>query len=485
MGRSLSLYNVCGNFRCTRGRRIAISAAVAFTLWSAHRTNARDQWRQYAAPEEAGWSALKLEQCRQFAERSGSAAVFVVYRGHVLAAWGETERRFKCHSVRKSLLSALYGPYVAENRINLDKTLAELNIDDRQTLTSDEKQARIIDLLRARSGVYHPAAKEPRGMKTNRPARGAHAPGEHFWYNNWDFNTLGVIFEQEAGERIFDAFKSRIADRIGMQDLRRRDFSYQLEPSSSIHPAYAFRMSARDLARFGQLFLQQGRWKQRQVIPESWVRQSTTAHSNTERPGDYGYMWWVYSSGGFREGTTLDSLNGLNKFAASGTGGQFVLVVPKAELVFVHRGDTDNGDGVQGGQIWELAEMILDAKTGPATDKPRLQAVSPIRFANAKPAPRQRTEIAIDAAVRNEYAGRYRATDKASRIRTVKLHIYDDRLFAFIPGVTEMELHAEAKDRLFAKSQNVQVSFERDADGRVVRAIVTRRGRPAHCDKVR
>src|SRR5262245_2282587 len=112
-------------------------------------------WREYATPEEAGFSSELLGQAWERAAELRSGAVFVVYRGHVLVAWGEIERRFECHSVRKSLVNALIGRAVAQGALKLDATLGELGIDDLQPLTAREKTARVRDLLRARSGVYH------------------------------------------------------------------------------------------------------------------------------------------------------------------------------------------------------------------------------------------------------------------------------------------------------------------------------------------
>ena len=67
-------------------------------------------------------------------------------------------------------------------------------------------------------------------------------------YNNWDFNTLGTIFERQAGTTIAEAFKRLIAEPLQMEDFDLTDLSY-VGGSKSIHPAYPFRMTARDLAR--------------------------------------------------------------------------------------------------------------------------------------------------------------------------------------------------------------------------------------------
>src|SRR4029434_4997142 len=132
---------------------------------------------------------------------------------------------------------------------------------------------RVIDLLQARSGVYLPAAAEAKEMRDARPARASHAPGTFWYYNNWDFNVLGTIFRQATGEDIFKAIDQRIARPIGMQDYRPKDGVYGLEVYS-VHPAYGFRVSARDLARFGLLYLHRGRWRDKQLIPQSWVEAS-------------------------------------------------------------------------------------------------------------------------------------------------------------------------------------------------------------------
>ncbi|MDX1409770.1 MAG: serine hydrolase, partial [Saprospiraceae bacterium] len=252
-------------------------------------------WMQYATPEEAGWSGDLIEEAWEFADEIGSAAFMLIYDGKVVAQHGDITRRFMCHSVRKSLLSALYGIYVGNGAINLDRTLADLGVDDVHQLTEQEKSATIRDMLKARSGVFHPAAYETEAMKLSRPARGSHPPNTFWYYNNWDFNTSCAILMQHTGKDFFKDFKEKIADPVGMQDFRLSDTYYHLEAEHSQYPAYPFRMSARDLARIGQLFLQQGEWNGQQLLPADWIEESTTPYSyNTRREGQgYAYMWWT------------------------------------------------------------------------------------------------------------------------------------------------------------------------------------------------
>ncbi|MEJ2204151.1 MAG: serine hydrolase [Gemmatimonadota bacterium] len=177
-----------------------------------------ETWMQYVDVQEAGFDPDRLEAARASWEALPSSAFLVIADGAVVASWGEVGRRFMCHSVRKSFLSALYGIYWDRGEIQLNKTLAELGIDDwPDPLLDRERQARILDLLKARSGVFHPAAYA--GRTDSRP-RGSEGPGQYFAYNNWDFNTSAYILMQETGADVFEAFDEYFARPIGMEDWR-------------------------------------------------------------------------------------------------------------------------------------------------------------------------------------------------------------------------------------------------------------------------
>jgi CubicO group peptidase (beta-lactamase class C family) len=248
--------------------------------------------------------------------------------------------------MRKSLLNALYGIYVKEGKINLQSRLVELGIDDKNPgLSDEEKQARVEDLLKSRSGVYHAAAAEIPAMAALRPRRGEHKPGAFWYYNNWDFNALGTIFEQSTKSSIGAAFKELIADPIRMEDFRTADVGSS-RIHQSIHAAYPFRMSSRDLARFGLLYLRGGVWRDRQVIPREWVEVSTKAQSVFDEKGvfgilgGYGYLWWAAVEGKQFPGADLKA----GAFSAQGAGGHYLVVIPAYDLVVVHRTDTDRGE---------------------------------------------------------------------------------------------------------------------------------------------
>ena len=216
--------------------------------------------------------------------------MIVIDDGQLVAEWGYTDKRISAHSVRKSIVSAFYGIAQEKGLLDTRNTLEELGIDDQDPpLSPVERQARLVDLLTSRSGIYHDSVRDDGG---GRPDSGSHAPGTFFYYNNWSFNALGSIFEQKTDSSLGEAFKQWIADPTGMQDFRPKDVKYE-SSSESIHPAYRFWMTARDLARLGVLFQQQGQWNGRQIISPELIDESTATHSDRGNGYGYGYMWWT------------------------------------------------------------------------------------------------------------------------------------------------------------------------------------------------
>lgn len=297
------------------------------------------------SPEAAGYSKEKLAALASFLDQSGSESLLLLHDGKVFFEWGDIRQKRLVHSMRKALLSSLVGISESRGQLDLNATLAQLGIDDVTPLTPAEKQARVVDVLASRSGVYLPAAAESAGMVQERPARHSAAPGERYYYNNWDFNLAGFLFESASGRRIYDAFLTDIARPLGMLDYQgtlgpagEGDGFYQLEPERSRYPAYHFRLTAHDLALYGQLWLQRGQWKGRQLMPESWIDRSTQPISVIEpRWGlAYGLLWDVLVPGPDEPRPS---------FFHTGVGVHMLGVYPKHRLVMVHRVNTEAQEG--------------------------------------------------------------------------------------------------------------------------------------------
>jgi len=314
---------------------------------------------EWVAPESVGWSSEELEAAQEFAQQSGCTAVMALSDGKVFFSRGNIHKNYEVHSMRMPFLSALYGIHISRGEINLNATLEDLNIDDiTPGLTLSEKQARVEHLLMSRSGVYHEAAAEDQAMIDERPARGSHAPDTFFYYNNWDFNALGTIFEQETGEEIFKAFKREIADVLGMVDFSIDNGFYQYEWDKSLHPAYHFKMSVRDMAKFGALYQNNGRWQGLQVIAEEWIDDSTMAFSTMEDTDGlgYGYMWKIIP-----EDSEIGQMIGYPGYYHTIADGYVLVVIPDLKLVIVERYDTDHNWENTEDDAFELSMLIIDA----------------------------------------------------------------------------------------------------------------------------
>lgn len=325
-----------------------------------------------AEPEQMGFSSEKLELLKSHLEQSGASSMLLLVKGEVILDWGNTDHKHTIHSIRKCLLNSLYGIAIYEGLIDTTMTLRELGIEDNEPrLSENELDARIVDLLKSRSGVYHNAAAVSEGMLRGMPERDSYLPGEHFYYNNWDFNVLGTILEQQTGLSIYELFRDQIALPLGMHDYHGKyvsidgedegaelpdtDGFYQYETSKSNYPAYHFRMSARDLALYGQLYLQKGEWEGQQIVPSEWIEVSTYPWSvyNPERGLARGMLWGVILPR--EEG-------GSNSFYHTGTGMHMLGVYPDSELVLVHRVDTENDFDYHPDDLYKMIGLVFNAK---------------------------------------------------------------------------------------------------------------------------
>ena len=264
----------------------------------------------------------------------------MILRGEkVIFEDGPIDLIMNTHSMRKSVLSILYGIAVDKGLIDLDKTLHELAIDEVTPLTEQEKTATIRDLLMFRSGIYLPAAGEHDSQITDRPKRGQHKPNEYFFSNNFDANALGTIFTQETGYQIGIFMDTYLARPLGMQDFNANNVimggPWFWPSKNTLHLQYYMYLSTRDFARIGAMIAQGGRWNGKQIVSQDWIALSTAQHSDlTDNHIKYtvydgaGYLWW------------LDSKNG--RIWTDGYGGHFMLIDPVRDITIIERNFTGN-----------------------------------------------------------------------------------------------------------------------------------------------
>jgi CubicO group peptidase (beta-lactamase class C family) len=320
-------------------------------------------WTPIDEAASARWSRAGLDSVRARLSTLSTTGMMAVVGGRVLLEHGDVQAVSYLASVRKSVLSMLFGIAVANGTVHLDRTLAQLKIDDIGGLTPAEREATVRDLLSARSGVYH-VASNPGDDLASAPSRGSQRRGSYYLYSNWDFNALGTIFEKETGRNIYDALETDLARPLGMEDFDRAIQVKSGDTTRSVHLAYHMNLSTRDMARIGYLMLREGNWAGRQIVPRGWVRESTRAltpvsEMNPERhrggPFGYGYLWWVWD-GPHAAGAYRGAYTGL------GAVGQQIAVLPALDLVVVHKTRPGEGRSVSHRQFLELLDLLVRAR---------------------------------------------------------------------------------------------------------------------------
>jgi CubicO group peptidase (beta-lactamase class C family) len=321
-------------------------------------------------PESVAYSSARLEILRAWLKTLDTKAMLVAYQGRVIFEYGDVSHASKIASVRKSVLSMLYGPYLAKGAIDPGRTVKDLGLQEADPFLPIEEHAQLMHLLTARSGVYLPSGNDE--LDAAAPKRGSEFPGTRMQYNNWDFNAAGTAFEKLTGKGIYEALEQDLARPLGMQDYRASSQG-KVPSSRSVHQEYVMRLSTRDLARLGLLMARHGRWRDRQLIPVEWVRYSTslitpfdrvhpTGLSVRGRPDRWGYgvMWWVWEEAAFPGGVSIGPLQGA--FTAMGAGGQYVTVLPDRGLVVAHTTDIERGPADVGSMAYDtILGMVIEA----------------------------------------------------------------------------------------------------------------------------
>jgi CubicO group peptidase (beta-lactamase class C family) len=177
-------------------------------------------------------------------------------------------------------------------------------------------------------------------------------PGEYFEYNNYNPLLVGMILERATGMSVSRYLQQKVWKPVGME----ADGSWSVDSASSGFEKMESGVNARarDFARFGMLFAEEGNREGKQLISRGWIEVSTRADTSTDPSQDYQYFWWVNTT----EGET-------SHFSARGNYGQYIYVAPEKDLVIVRLGKEE---GDQGYDYWIdlFEELATKLDTPPA-----------------------------------------------------------------------------------------------------------------------
>jgi CubicO group peptidase (beta-lactamase class C family) len=335
---------------------------------------ARDYWPtagwRTAAPQDHGIDPAALAMIEDQVAKAYPQvrSVLIVRHGYLLYEhyWQGLDQTdgHEVRSVTKSVIGALVGIAIAEGKIkSLDQTVGELlaaqlpkdadprfaGVTVQQLLTMTSGLEGDEESLGGDPRVDEATLKSSDWVRHILSRRLEAEPGTHFAYSDDGAHLLSAIVANVSGQstlafaraKLFNplgirtdgAFEPVLSDHIEaatVEAYRRASVAWPVDPQGYHDGAGSLRLPARDMAKFGYLYLNGGRWNGNQLIPGDYVAAATSARGSSPNLSmGYGWLWWVLPEGDH------------NTFSARGYGGQFIYVVPDLDLVTVVTSDPE------------------------------------------------------------------------------------------------------------------------------------------------
>jgi CubicO group peptidase (beta-lactamase class C family) len=336
------------------------------------------QW-QHKAPAEVGMDAAKLNDAIAFmkahesnvardfsdqektfgtllgsvpTERAATNAL-VIRHGYIVAEFGDTTRPDPTYSVAKSMLSTVAGVALERGLIpGLDEPVANVIKDGGY----DSPHNRLItwrNHLQQESewegSMWGKNANfvgaEAFGAGEMKP-REIQAPGAHYEYNDVRINRFALSLLELFKKQVPDVFRDDVMSPIGASSTWKWvpyansyatiDGKRMASVSGGTRWGGGAWISSYDEARFGLLWLRRGKWGNRQIVPESYVKLATTPSAHGP---DYGFLWWLNTTGREWPGSPT------SMFEARGNGGNIISIDPMHDLVVVWRWSSSSSEG--------------------------------------------------------------------------------------------------------------------------------------------
>lgn len=285
-------------------------------------------------------------------ERGGPAGL-VIKNGYIVAQWGDVNRVDMTFSATKSFLSTMTGLAVDNGLIKDVNDKVEDYVWDgtydgehNSKITWDNLLTQSSDWSGTLFGMHDWADRPPKtGGIDDWKNRKLNEPGTFFKYNDVRVNLLAYSLLNVFRKPLPSILKEKIMDPIGASTKWRwygydnsfiniDGFMMQSVSGGGHHGGGIF-ISAIDQARFGLLFLRNGKWKNQQLISEKWINM---AHQSSKPNKDYGYMWWINASKKWADVSA-------NLYYAAGFGGNYIVVDNEHDLVVVTRWIDDSKMG--------------------------------------------------------------------------------------------------------------------------------------------
>jgi len=231
------------------------------------------------------------------------------------------------NSSTKSFVSALFGIAINEGHVSgiADKMLTYFNDMSIKNMSTEKKNIRIEDLLCMRSGLeWNDQIILTEYMNANNAVQYildkpmVAAPNTEWDYNSGSSHLLSAIITRTTGKPAEEYAKNKLFTPLGISK-----YEWEEDKQNINRGGLGLSITPRDMAKFGYLYLNKGKWENVQIIPEDWVSTSTSVHSDTYWSGKFGYHWWIPNN---------------DCFASQGAFGQNIYIYPNKNIVIVYTG---------------------------------------------------------------------------------------------------------------------------------------------------
>lgn len=297
-------------------------------------------------------------------KKRGAPAGMILKNGYVIAQWGDNKRVDMTFSVTKSYLSTMAGLALDEHLINSLNDKVGQYVWNGKFAGKHNAKVTWAHLLTQSSdwygqlwGGYDWADRPPKtGNIDDWQRRKLHEPGTYFEYNDVRVNLLAYSLLQVWRKPLPQVLKEKVMDKIGASSTWRW-FGYDnswvnvdgnkvQSVSGGGHSGGGLFINTEDHARFGLLFLNEGKWKGQQIFSPQWIKAATTP---SKANVNYGYMWWLNKKGKRHwQGVSEDV------YYAAGFGGNFIVIDKAHDLVIVTR-------WLEPSKIGEMVKKVMDA----------------------------------------------------------------------------------------------------------------------------
>lgn len=328
-------------------------------------------WRT-ATPEAQGMDAESLAEALDAYKDHNLHSLVVVRNGYLVAEAynhdNQPDTIQELHSATKSITSALTGIALSEKKL---KDLGEKVSDYFPELANDPKKSSMTveHLLYMASGLDWNNTNEQSSLElmasrdwmryiTSKPSRSA--PGTVFHYSNGDAHLMSGILQKATGQTLYDYAKPRLFEPIGITAS-----DWKKDPQGYSIGAWSLMLTARDMAKFGFLYENQGVWDGKTVIPKDWVTSSWQAKApqkyNDGTQGGYGYYWWMKQLAPDSAGAAWKQ----EVYFAAGSGGQRIFVVPGLKLIVAVTANNDSEALMPEQLLFAVAKSVKSDKALP------------------------------------------------------------------------------------------------------------------------